>query len=193
MATQKELLKKRKKRWVPIQATRHFNNVEIGETITVEPSALIGRNVSINLMNLTQDIKTQNTKIVFKIKEVKDNKLLTEIVRYELVPASLKRMVHKEKEKIDDSFLATTKDNVNLKIKPFMVTKSSTNRSVLTALRKKAREVLTETIKKTTYEVFMEEVIRFKVQNFTKRELSKIYPLTQFQIRKLERLVQKSQ
>ena len=68
MATQKEILKKKKKRWVSIISSSNFNNSEIGETITSEPSTLIGRNVAINLMNLTQDIKTQNTKIVFKIK-----------------------------------------------------------------------------------------------------------------------------
>src|SRR3989344_3347769 len=171
MATQKEILKKKKKRWVSIISSSNFNNSEIGETITSEPSTLIGRNVAINLMNLTQDIKTQNTKIVFKIKEVKNDKLMTEIVKYELVPASLKRMIHKDKEKIDDSFKSTTKDGVEVRIKPFIVTKSSTNRSVLTALRHKTRELLKEAIK---------------------RELSKIYPLTQFQIRKLERLIQKS-
>src|SRR3989338_8994124 len=181
MATQKEILKKKKKRWVSIISSSNFNNSEIGETITSEPSTLIGRNVAINLMNLTQDIKTQNTKIVFKIKEVKNDKLMTEIVKYELVPASLKRMIHKDKEKIDDSFKVATKDGVEVRIKPFIVTKSSTNRSVLT-----------EAIKKATYDDFMEEVIRFKLQNVVKRELSKIYPLTQFQIRKLERLIQKS-
>ena len=192
MATQKEILKKKKKRWVSIISSSNFNNSEIGETITSEPSTLIGRNVAINLMNLTQDIKTQNTKIVFKIKEVKNDKLMTEIVKYELVPASLKRMIHKYKEKIDDSFKVATKDGVEVRIKPFIVTKSSTNRSVLTALRHKTRELLTEAIKKATYDDFMEEVIRFKLQNVVKRELSKIYPLTQFQIRKLERLIQKS-
>lgn len=192
MATQKEILKKKKKKWISILASKEFNNMEVGETITAEPSTLVGRNVSINLMNLTQDIKTQNTKIIFKISEVKNDKAVTEIVKYELVPSSLKRMVHKDKEKIDDSFKVTTKDNVEVRIKPFTVTKSSTNRSVLTALRHKTRELLTEAIKKATYDVFMEEVIKFKIQNVIKRELSKIYPLTQFQIRKLERLVQRS-
>lgn len=192
MATQKEILKKKKKKWMSILSTSHFNNSEIGETITSEPSTLVGRNVAINLMNLTQDIKTQNTKIVFKIKEVKNDRLMTEIVRYELVPASLRRMVHKDKEKIDDSFKAKTKDEVEVRIKPFIVTKSSANRSVLTAIRHKTRELLTEAIKKATYDAFMEEIIRFKLQNTIKRELSKIYPLTQFQIRKLEKLVQRS-
>ena len=192
MATQKEILKKKKKKWMSILSTSHFNNSEIGETITSEPSTLVGRNVAINLMNLTQDIKTHNTKIVFKIKEVKNDRLMTEIVRYELVPASLRRMVHKDKEKIDDSFKAKTKDEVEVRIKPFIVTKSSANRSVLTAIRHKTRELLTEAIKKATYDAFMEEIIRFKLQNTIKRELSKIYPLTQFQIRKLEKLVQRS-
>lgn len=192
MATQKELLRKKKKRWLPIYSTKQFNNVEIGETLASEPSSLIGKNVSVSLMNLTQDIKSQNTKITFKITESKNDRFTTEIVRYELSQFSLKRMVHKDKDKIDDSFKATTKDNIKIRVKPFIVTKSSTKRSVLTSLKKKSQELLAEAIKKADYDTFMEDVIRFKVQSAIKRELSKIYPLTQFQIRRLEKSSQNS-
>tara|TARA_Y100000310_G_scaffold339088_1_gene430652 strand:- start:650 stop:1216 length:567 start_codon:yes stop_codon:yes gene_type:complete len=185
---QKDLQKRKKKRWFTIVATKYFNNTEIGETTATEPSLLIGKNVSVNLMNLTQDIKSQNTKITFKIKEVKDEKALTDLVKYEVVPSSVRRMVHKDKEKIDDSYKLTTKDNVNVKIKPFILTRSSAQKSVLTALRKKALETLTEQLRKTTYDAFLENLIRFRVQSSMRKELSKIYPLAHFHVRKLEKL-----
>ncbi|MAG52857.1 MAG: hypothetical protein CMH62_02745 [Nanoarchaeota archaeon] len=185
---QKDLQRRKKKRWFTILSTSYFNNTEIGQTTVAESSSLIGKNVCISLMNLTQDIKAQNTKITFKIKEVKDEKALTELVKYEIVPSSLKRMVHKDKEKIDDSFKLKTKDNIDIKIKPFLVTKSSTKRSVLTSLRKKTIELLTNSIKNTTYEGVLENIIRFKIQSTLRKELTKVYPLSHFHIRKLEKL-----
>tara|TARA_Y100000310_G_C20620048_1_gene782769 strand:- start:783 stop:1355 length:573 start_codon:yes stop_codon:yes gene_type:complete len=185
---QKELLKKKKSKWFPIISTKYFNNVEIGETLSIEASSLIGKNVGVSLMHLTQDIKAQNTKITFKIKEAKDERLLTEVVKYEISPSSLKRMVHKGKEKIDDAFKLKTKDSQNVIIKPFIVTKASTKRSVLTSLRKKTLEILTDSLEKSTYETLIENVIRFKLQSTTRNELNKVYPVANFHIRKLEKL-----
>jgi ribosomal protein S3AE len=184
----KDMLKKKKKKWFTIVSTSQFNNAEIGETTTEEPSRFIGNIVSVNLMNLTQDMKSQNTKVKFKIREVKDDKLLTDFVGYELIPSSLKRMVHKDKEKIEDSFVLTTKDNVKVRIKPFLVTRSSTHKSVLTALRKKAKELLTDNLKKKTYSLFLEEIVRFRIQSMLRKELNKVFPITQFQIKTLKRL-----
>lgn len=185
---QKEIAKKKKKIWFSILGTKHFNNTEIGETLVSEPSSLVGKNISLNLGNLTNDVKLQNVKITFKIKEVKDSKALTEIVKYEVVQTSLKRMVHKGKNKIDDSFKLKTKDNVNVKIKPFIITKASTKKSILTSLNKKTRELITDVISKTDYETLLEDLIRYKIQNILKKELKKIYPLAQLQIRIFEKI-----
>lgn len=185
----KDMLKKKRKKWYPIVSTSQFNNAEIGETIVDEPERLIGSNVFINLMNLTRDIKSQNTKVKFKIREFKDNKYFTDFVSYELIPSSLKRMVHKDKEKIDDSFELMTKDNVKVRVKPFIVTKSSTKKSVLTALRKRTLELLTENLKKTTYDIMLEHLVRFRLQSMLRKELTKIYPLAQFQIKKFEKII----
>ena len=188
MAKEKLQAKIKRKIWFPVVATSHFNNVEIGETLVVQPSALVGRNLSTSLGLLTNDSKSQNVKVTFKVKEIKDNKALTELVKYEIASGSLKRMVHKGKEKIDDSFKLKTKDGVNVRIKPFIVTKAAAKRSILSALRKKTRELLADYLKKYDYEAFFQDIIRFKIQTIMKKELKKIYPLAQFQIRILEKL-----
>src|SRR3989344_7496580 len=96
---QKETSKKiKKKKWYPILANATFNNYEIGETIAESANSMIGKSVSVSLMALTQDMKTQNTKLRFKIKEAKDEKLYTDLVGYEIVTSSLKRLVHKNKD-----------------------------------------------------------------------------------------------
>jgi len=158
---QKETSKKiKKKKWYPILANATFNNYEIGETIAESANSMIGKSVSVSLMALTQDMKTQNTKLRFKIKEAKDEKLYTDLVGYEIVTSSLKRLVHKNKDKIDDSFILTTKDNVKIRVKPFIVTKSSTNRSVLKALRKQAYESLADAASKNTYDALLENILK---------------------------------
>lgn len=188
----KNIAKGKKKKWIPILGTQYFNKAEIGETLVEETSKLIGRNVAANLGTLTNDSKLQNIKVTFKIKEVKNEKAETEVVKYEVISTNLKRMIHKGKEKVDDSFELETKDNIKVKIKPFMITRSSAKKTILTSLRKKTREMLIDILKKTDYESLMENIIRYRTQNYLKRELKKIYPLAQFQIRVLQKLPSKN-
>ena len=47
-------LKKKKKKWVQILASREFNNQEMGETYVDEAENCIGRSMELNLMMLTK-------------------------------------------------------------------------------------------------------------------------------------------
>jgi ribosomal protein S3AE len=181
-------IKKKRKRWVTILPSPHFRVPEIGETLTSDPQTLIGKTSTVNLMDLTRDPKKQNLKITFKITEIKDNRALTEIKRYEMLPSSVKRIVHQGKSKADASFVLVTKDNLKVRIKPLIVTRAKTARSILTKIRKEAESFLTIALKNQTFSDLIHSLLNFKIQTQLKQHLRKIYPITVCHIRILEKI-----
>jgi|ETNmetMinimDraft_2_1059921.scaffolds.fasta_scaffold34907_3 ribosomal protein S3AE len=180
-------VKKKRKRWVTILPSSHFRVPEIGETLTADPSLLVGRTVTVNLMDLTRDPKKQNLKITFKITEIKDNRALTEIKKYQMLPSSIKRMVHQGKSKADSSFILETKDKLKVKIKPVIVTRAKTARSILTKIRKETQDFLAIAVKNQTFSELINSLLNFKIQTQLKQHLRKIYPITVCHIRLLEK------
>jgi len=181
----KEIIKKKKKKWYPILASQEFRQIEIGETITSSPNSLINRTINVNLAQLTKDMKKQNLTITFRINGVKEDKALTEVKKYFINPSSIKRITSRDKNKIIDSFKAKTKDNINIRIKPLLITKSKTKKSVLTSLRKATREILTKEINSKTYSELISSLLDYRMIIQIKNKLKKIYPLSTFQIKAL--------
>jgi len=86
----KQEIKGKKKHWYSILPTSNFRIQEIGETLTADPSRLIGKTVAVNGMDLMRDPKKQNIKVTFRITEIKDNKALTEIKSYQVLNSKQK-------------------------------------------------------------------------------------------------------
>ncbi len=170
-------LKKQKKTWFNIVSPQEFGNSIVGETLVSEPQQLVGRNVQVNLMNMLNDPKKQNIQLTFKIKSVREKNAVTEITKYELLPSYLKRIMRKGKEKIEDSFVTETKENVKIRIKSVMITKAKTQKSKLALVRKTAREFLTERSKAQSVSEVINDAITTKLQRELRERVKKIYPL----------------
>ena len=178
--------KKGKKVWIKIMAPAEFNGIELGESYVYEPESLIGKKLDVNLSILIGDIKKQNTSVGFKIKEVKDRRVFAKIVSVEVQPTHVKRMVRTLKERIDDSFEVTSNDKAHIRIKPLLLTRAKVSNSVLTMMRKKIREKIKKLAAEHTASEMVMEIISGQLQRGLRTELSKIYPLTSCEIRKLE-------
>ena len=183
-----EILKKKKKKWYGVLASPEFSNIEIGETLADSEESLIGRGLETNLANITNDPKSQHIKVKFKINQVKDNQAYTEVYRYELANTYIKRVVKPTKDKIDDSILLTTKDNIKIRIKPLFLTKALVKKSILTMLRIKSREYLQDYCKKNEYKNLIQDLVSHNIQKDLKSILKKIYPLNVAEVRLMQRL-----
>ncbi len=179
--------KRKRKKWFSIPASREFREMEIGEIQAVSSENLIGKNITVSLSLLTNDMKKQNTKITFKIIDTKD-KIKTQVKKIELQQTSVKRIARKGKNKIDDSFTAKTKDNVSIRIKPIFLTKNKTTKPVLTSIRKKAKALLTEKISLLNYSDLIYQIVNFRIQRDLRDKIKKIYPVSFYQIRSLIRI-----
>ena len=138
-------------------------------------------------MDLMRDPKKQNIKVTFRITEIKDNKALTEIKSYQVLPSSIKRMAHQEKDKIDHSFKLETKDNIAVVAKPVIITRAKTSRAVLSKIRRNSEEFLRAAIKRQSYQEAINSLLEAKLQSQLREHLKKIYPIAVCHIRIFEK------
>lgn len=180
-----ELKKQKKKKWCPIIAPAIFNNKVIGESLLDDASMLMNRHVTVNMMQLTGDMKRQNVSIMFKVTDVKEGKGFTDAVKYEISASSLRRLAKRDKDKLSDSFVVKTSDGKLVRIKPLMITNNLTKGSVSAALIKDCRAICKELINKTTFEQLISDLVMNKFQKEVKDLLHKTYPLRTFEVRML--------
>lgn len=185
MATSKKLFKGKKK-WFTILASPEFKEQILGETSAYEAEQVAGRTVQVNLGYLVSEGRRQNALVTFKIKGVQGSNAVTQFVRYELAPMLVKRLVKAGRDKAEDSFTAQTKDGIMVKIKPFFVARTFVHNSVLTAIRMKTRQLLTEELKKMSYSEAIIGIASGDMQKALKAELKKISPMAVAEIRVFE-------
>ncbi len=180
-----DITKKGKKRWVKIIGSE-FNNMVIGESYIVDPEKLIGKTLKLNLGALIGDSKKFNINLGFKIKEIKGADAYAVVVSYEILQAHVKRLVRVGQDKIEDSFVAESKDKLKVCVKPVALTKAKAKNSILTKIRKDARERITHIFANNNFKEVLNEIINGQLQKNLRQEFKKIYPLSTFEIRKLE-------
>jgi len=185
MAKATTRVKGKKKRWFHIIAPKSFREQPVGEIHLYEPSKAIGRTVKINLTNLTGDMKRQNISIRFRINNVGEGKLYTEVIGYEMMTTAVKRMVRRRSSKVMLSFLATTADNKTIRIKPILLTRGKTKQSIMTSLRRSAQEFINEEAKKLNLSNLIENLVNHRFQVGLKKYLSKIYPVRIVEVKEL--------
>jgi ribosomal protein S3AE len=185
MAEAKTLQKVKKKRWYPIHA-KLFNDRLLGESLASEADELLGRAVNANIASITGDVKQQSVTLRFRINSVKDNKAYADVIGYVLSGTAIKRLVRRNLKRIDDSLVCETEDHVKLRIKIFLLTRSTTSSKVMNALHKLANESIIKRVAKLKYSEFVKVLIEHKLQSDLKRVLSEIYPLRAFEIKMFE-------
>jgi small subunit ribosomal protein S3Ae len=184
MAKQQTAAEKvRKKKWFPVLAPKLFQERVIGEIPLYDSSAMLKRSLTVNMMNLTGDPKTQHINVKVRIIDVKEGKGLTEILGYEIMPSSVKRLVRRERTKIDDSVVVMTSDGKKVRIKPLLVTNSVVNSSVTKAIRVRMRNNLVRFVARINYERLVEEIMSYKMQKFLGNLACDITPIRNSEIR----------
>ncbi len=181
-------LKKQKKKWFNLLASPEFKEQPIGETMAFEAENAIGRTVCVNLSNLSREVRRQNKSITFRVTEVKENNAHTEIFRYEIPQMHIKRLVRKERDKVEDAFRIKTKEGIELMIKPLLLTRNHTQNSVKTALKKATREFLKKEAKGKSYSELVLSLLNNGLQKSLKSSLKTIYPLSLAEIRVIQKV-----
>ena len=143
--------------------------------------------------DLTRTLRGKNMLLQLIVK-VEGDKATTIPREIKLMPCFLRRMVRKGTNYVEDSFSTTCKDS-QVRIKPFLITRKKVSRAVRNALRKKAREELTNYVKSKDSKTLFEEIIQNQLQKPLSLKLKKIYPLSLCEIKvlKVEKFLDKKE
>jgi len=182
--TTKKLDKKKKKKWLSILAPKSFGNVEIGESTVATSTQLIGKRIKLNPSYLTKT-KGSNTRLTFEVKEVKEEKGLTEFIGYEILPSHINRIVRKNKTKIDTSQKLETKDNQKVILKTVIITRSKVQGSASRALKTESLKSIEEQTKKYTLEKLLDAAFNYSLQKTLKDSLKRITPIQTVEVKYL--------
>jgi len=160
--------------------------MELGETYLASPEGAIGRNLKVNLKDITGNVKDQNAYVIFTIEEVEGTTLKASASGYELTATSVKRMVRKNTNRLDDYLVFKTKDGKNVIIKTILITQTKAQRSIQKQLRQKMKAYLADEVRNNTFEMVVSNLVTRKTQMTLKKLLYKMYPVNEAAIRILQ-------
>jgi len=166
----------KKKHWVKIKAPKLFNERMMGESLVGEPQELVGRHITVNLMTLIGDPQRQTISVSFKITGIVNDVAVTEIIGYKILPASAKKMMRRNRSKIEDSFIVETVDKKLVRIKPIIVTRGRITGTVFASMRQLERAYLAKLISKTKFEDIISNIVQKKASAWPESDTSKIAP-----------------
>ena len=110
-AARKQKDKWKAKRWYSIRAPRNpWSFKMIGETLAEEDDLVIGRHYELMQNELDGDFSKMHVKIKFNVIEVVNKDALTEFIGYDLMKDHVRRLVRRERGKIDDTVDLVSKD-----------------------------------------------------------------------------------
>ena len=175
-----------RKLWYRIVGPKLFGQMELGETYLASPEGAIGRNLKVNLKDITGNVKDQNAYVIFTIEEVEGTTLKASASGYELTATSVKRMVRKNTNRLDDYLVFKTKDGKNVIIKTILITQTKAQRSIQKQLRQKMKAYLADEVRNNTFEMVVSNLVTRKTQMTLKKLLYKMYPVNEAAIRILQ-------
>ncbi|MEM4240232.1 MAG: hypothetical protein QXM31_01275 [Candidatus Woesearchaeota archaeon] len=173
----------KKKVWLPIIAPGLFNNQPIGDMYLADDADPAGRRVSVSLMTLTGDPQRQNIHITFEVTKKENNQLLTKTVGFMIVPAAVRKMMRRARERIDDSFVVKSKDGIAVRVKPVLITRGRAKSSVMKDMRSQMRIFVARSLAGIAFLDFIKELVAHRFQRQLQDALRKIYPLQVCELR----------
>ncbi|PIY60256.1 hypothetical protein COY95_02725 [Candidatus Woesearchaeota archaeon CG_4_10_14_0_8_um_filter_47_5] len=184
----KETKKVKKKKWFKIFAPPLLGSALMGETPALSLKDIMGRTITTTLTSITRDPKQQNINVTVKVINSDEQGGHSALVVYELIPAAIKRIVRRSRDRIDDSLVCKTKDSMYYLVKPILITATNSSKAVQQALRASARKYLLRLVRTLQGEELLQQVISHQLQRDMRIQLSKVYPLRNCEVRYLEQI-----
>ncbi len=177
----------RSKHWYRIRAPGLFQHSELGETAANEPEQVIGRNVELTLPEIagSTDAGKAHVKLRFQIERIGgDGVAEARFVGHDLTSDYVRRLARRKRSKIDSSILVTTKDGVQIILKPVAVGEQRLQTRLRAELRHRIVEILTEEAKLRTSPEFVNEMLQGDLAKVLAHGVKSLYPLKKIEIRR---------
>lgn len=178
--------KSKTKDWYTIISPKVFGEREIGRTFASEPELLIGREIYLSVLELTDDINKYYMKFSFKINRVEGNEAFTEVHGCQCMQDYISRMVVRRVRRIDTVQDLMTKDNVKVRVKGIAVISRRAKSSIEVKISNRIKEILKQEIEVMSVNDLVERILSDEIKMKVLAETRKIYPVRNFEIRKVE-------
>jgi small subunit ribosomal protein S3Ae len=179
----------RSKHVYKVRAPGLFQHAELGETVATEPEQLIGRTLETTFPELSgiQDAGKAHVKLRFRIERVGgDGVAETRFIGHDLTSDYVRRLARRKRSKVDTSLVVTTKDGVQIVVKPVAVGEQRLQTRLRAELRHKMVEVLNEEAAKHTAVEFVREMLQGELSKALAHGVKTLYPLKKIEIRRSE-------
>jgi small subunit ribosomal protein S3Ae len=179
----------RSKHWFKLRAPGLFQHSELGETMASEPEQVIGRQLETTLQELSGagDIGKAHIKLRFRVDRTSgENIAETSFVGHELTSDYVRRLARRKRSKIDATVTVTTKDGVQMILKPVAVGEQRLQSHLRTELRHKLVSILEEEAAQRTAPEFVREMLQGDLAKILSQGLRTLYPLKKIEIRSSE-------
>ncbi len=178
--------KAKAKQWFKIIAPKMFGEKEIGTTLSFTPENLVGKNISLTAIELTNDMSKYYIKFNFKITRVDGDRALTEFYGSECMHDYVSRMVVRHIRRIDTVQKLVTKDGVKITVKTLATISKKATSSIEVKFREFISNMMKDIVKNLTLEDFVKKMIANEIKAKVLKECRRIYPVRNFEIRRTE-------
>jgi small subunit ribosomal protein S3Ae len=179
----------RSKQWYKVRAPGFFAYAEIGETMANEPEQVVGRTLETTLQEISggADIGKAHVKLRFQVDSVSAEHVAeTRFIGHDLTSDYVRRLARRKRSKIDTSLAVTTKDGVEIVLKPVAVGELRLQTRLRAELRHRMRQILTDEAKGKTAAEFVREMLQGELGKALAHGLKNLYPLKKIEIRRSE-------
>jgi len=188
-AARKQKDKWKAKRWYTIRAPRNpWSFKVIGETLAEDDSLVLGRHYELMQNELDGDFSKMHVKIRFNVTEVVNKDALTEFIGYELMKDHVRRLVRRERGKIDDTVDLVSKDGFYIRFKPLIISRARIKASQKQQMRTIARNVILRVGASSTWLDIQKSLFDGTLENTIKDEVTKIQPVKNLLFRRVQLL-----
>ncbi len=188
-AARKQKDKWKSKRWYSIRAPRNpWSFKVIGETLAEEDFQVVDRHYEVMQNELDGDFSKMHVKIQFRVTEVVSKDALTEFVGYDLMKDHVRRLVRRERGKIDDTVDLVTKDGYYLRFKPLIISRGRIKASQKQQMRTIARNTILRIGADSTWIEIQKSLFDGTLENSMKDEVTKIQPVKNILFRRVQLL-----
>ena len=174
------------KEWYKIYAPRMFNQVELGETPSSDPSSIMGRQAEVTVHELTGDFSKMHIKIRFRVDEVKGLEAHTVFTGHELTSDYVRRLTRRKRTKTDHVIDVRTKDGYLIRLKPMSITEQRIQAAQETAIR----GLMYSSLQSSVADMTVSELVKSIISGDLTRDLSHackvIIPIKRIEIRRSE-------
>ncbi len=181
-----KMAKKKGKEWYTMSSPEMFGRTELGKTLSEDSNLLLGRKISVSLMDLVNDFRKYYMKFSFKVVEVKGDTAMTEFVGSTCMRDYISRMVGRWSTRVDTVQDLTTKDGIKIRVKGILIIPRKVKSSIKSAVRDDVRNIIQSEVEKETLEELVNSIISDKIKRKVLRNAQRIYPVKGFEIRKTE-------